>query len=525
MPHADRCIEFRIIPRFVKGNTTAEPPFISARGLMAELRSLITSVQWQQGMRSDRAHAEVIILENYLAKLQETTLIQTKTISALEEELDLFRDTMNQRLDFYRQLQQISDQVAPLQEEMSAEVDKERLAAEKVKGDRHAEKLAALMTKRRFLTHLRVESSAKQEQRICIICQASFEIGVLTVCGHQYCKECIQIWWRQKQTCPLCKRHLRKNEFHEITYKPQELRAQEEVQPSSSPSRPFSSKPDTQAKSSIYTSVSDSTLNAIKSVDLPSSFSYGTKIDLICRTLLHLRTADPGSKSIIFSQYRDFLGVLSAAFRAHRIGFSAITDKAGITKFREDASVECFLLHAKADSSGLNLVNATHVFLCEPLINAAIELQAIARVHRIGQRRETTVWMFLVQDTVEEAIYEISVRRRLAHLQRAAGPANTESVNNPDAGGAGPVYEENTLDAANSLELQATPLASLMTKGQSGGEVVAREDIWNCLFGGRQKRGRGGDVDAGGNVSGAAGEEVARFLRAEAAEGRSVEEV
>ena len=54
---------------------------------------------------------------------------------------------------------------------------------------------------------------------------------------------------------------------------------------------------------------------------------------------------------------------------------------------------------------------------------------------------------------------------------------------------------------------------------------MAREDIWNCLFGGRQKRGRGGDVDAGGNVSGAAGEEVARFLRAEAAEGRSVDEV
>jgi len=522
---SEMCIEFRVIPRFVRGNTTADPPFISARGLMAEIRSLITSVQWQQGMRSDRAQAEVNILENYLAKLQQITTSQTKAISALEEELNLFRDTMNQRLDFYRQLQQISDQVAPLQEEMSAEVDKDRLAAEKVKGDRHAEKFAALMTKRRFLTHLRSESSAKQEERICIICQASFEIGVLTVCGHQYCKECIQIWWRQKQTCPLCKRRLRKNEFHEITYKPQELRAKEEIHPSSSPSRSFSSKPDNPTKSSIYTSVSASTLDAIESIDLPSSFSYGTKIDLICRTLLHLRTADPGSKSIIFSQYRDFLGVLSAAFRAHRIGFSAISDKAGISKFREDASVECFLLHAKADSSGLNLVNATHVFLCEPLINAAIELQAIARVHRIGQRRETTVWMFLVQDTVEEAIYEISVRRRLAHLQRAVDPANLDPATSADGAGEEAVYAENTLDAANSLEMQATPLASLMTKGQSGGEVVAREDIWNCLFGGRQKRRSVGDVDAGGNVSGAVGEEVARFLRAEAAEGRSVEEV
>ncbi len=39
---------------------------------------------------------------------------------------------------------------------------------------------------------------------------------------------------------------------------------------------------------------------------------------------------------------------------------------------------ECFFLHAKAHSSGLNLVNATHVVLCEPLINTAIELQYVS---------------------------------------------------------------------------------------------------------------------------------------------------
>ncbi len=52
--------------------------------------------------------------------------------------------------------------------------------------------------------------------------------------------------------------------------------------------------------------------------------------------------------------------------------------------------MECLFMHAKGSSSGLTLVNATHVFLCEPLLNTAIELQAIARVHRIGQRQATT---------------------------------------------------------------------------------------------------------------------------------------
>lgn len=102
-----------------------------------------------------------------------------------------------------------------------------------------------------------------------------------------------------------------------------------------------------------------------------------------------------------------------------RIGFTTINNSGGVEKFKEDPGVECFLLHAKAHSSGLNLVNASHVFLCEPLINPAIELQAIARVHRIGQQQATTVWLYIIDGTVEESIYQISVRRRLEHLDRS----------------------------------------------------------------------------------------------------------
>ena len=63
--------------------------------------------------------------------------------------------------------------------------------------------------------------------------------------------------------------------------------------------------------------------------------------------------------------------------------------------------------------SGLTLVNATHVYLCEPLVNTALELQAISRIHRIGQTRETTVWMFTIGSTVEESIFNLSTTKRL----------------------------------------------------------------------------------------------------------------
>lgn len=51
-----------------------------------------------------------------------------------------------------------------------------------------AAKVASLRAKARYLLHLRSETNNGDTGRICVICQGSFEIGALTVCGHQFCK-------------------------------------------------------------------------------------------------------------------------------------------------------------------------------------------------------------------------------------------------------------------------------------------------------------------------------------------------
>ncbi|KAF2749815.1 hypothetical protein M011DRAFT_475152 [Sporormia fimetaria CBS 119925] len=469
---------------------------VSLRGALAAARSVVTSVQWKANASDERAAIEVAIAQKQLSAIQKIATDEAKSVKELEREQDMFRATMNQRLEFYRQLQHISDSVAVEKEGLDRKFDVAGFEREQRKMERSMKRLEGYEGKHAYLVNLRQENE-ESAQYECIICKDDFEIGVLTSCGHKYCKECIAQWWKQNRNCPLCKTKLYPRDFTDINFKPGETKVRMEHHnveegPSQVPST-----------TSIYSDISDATMREIRMIDLNGS--YGTKVDMIARHLLWIRKNDVGAKSIIFSQFSDFLGVLRQALEGWKVGCSSISDKDGIHNFKTDPTVECFLLDAKSDSSGLNLVNATYVFLCEPLINTALELQAIARVHRIGQRRPTSVFMYLVSDTVEEAIYDISVKRRLEHMgrkPRAGFDAESET----------PGLKEQALDAANSIELQAAPLQKLLRK-KNEGEVVQADDMWTCLFGRPRKQ-----------LSAALNGEVDRHLRGQAAESRRAQE-
>lgn len=280
-------------------------------------------------------------------------------------------------------------------------------------------------------------------------------------------------WWKVNHNCPECRTQLTRADMKEITYnRNNTATAQEEDHSAAMTLSPSSSS---SGGMSIYSGIRDSTMNEIKTVKLDDS--YGSKVDMMAKHLLWIRNNDPGAKTIIYSQFADFLKVLRLALKRFKIGVSGIRDTNGIEKFKNDPAVECFLLDAKSNSSGLNLVNATYVFLCEPLINPALELQAIARVHRIGQKRTTTVFMYIIGNTVEEAIYDISVKRRLEHVGHDTGSHSgsaTPTVNEQ-------VIERN-LDVANSEEIKMATLSKLVREGNQG-EVVVEDDLWKCLFG------------------------------------------
>ena len=99
--------------------------------------------------------------------------------------------------------------------------------------------------------------------------------------------------------------------------------------------------------------------------------------------------------------------------------------------------------------------------------------------------------MYLVDNTVEEAIYDISVASRLEHMNSASksadASASTSRAVTPMAA------EEKSLEKANSAEMEAVPLQQLLSKG-GGGEAVQNDDLWQCLFGRPRRVGKEGMV-------------------------------
>lgn len=158
----------------------------------------------------------------------------------------------------------------------------------------------------------------------------TWSIGVLTVCGHKYCTDCLRYWWRAHRTCPICKRPLKLRDFHQITYNPQQLVAQEEDNIAKfDHERP--------SKNAIYSDISSGLLNQIKTIDLDDSF--GTKIDTLARHIIWLREHDPGAKSIVFSQYKNFLTILQRAFQRLKIVSTRVDVPGGIERFKRDPAV------------------------------------------------------------------------------------------------------------------------------------------------------------------------------------------
>ncbi|CAN0030272.1 unnamed protein product, partial [Ectocarpus fasciculatus] len=104
--------------------------------------------------------------------------------------------------------------------------------------------------------------------------------------------------------------------------------------------------------------------------------------------------------------------------------------------FANDPPTTVFLLSVRAGAVGINLTQANNVFLLEPMLNLALEKQAIGRVHRLGQTRPVTVTKLVLADSVETRILAMQKK------QASGGGTSGSSLSKAQGGPAGSLARE-----------------------------------------------------------------------------------
>lgn len=121
-----------------------------------------------------------------------------------------------------------------------------------------------------------------------------------------------------------------------------------------------------------------------------------------------------GHRVLIFSQMVKMLDILGDYLSLRGYKFQRLdgTIAAGprrmaINHFNADDSDDfCFLLSTRAGGLGINLMTADTVVIFDSDWNPQADLQAMARAHRIGQKRPVNIYRLVSKETVEEEVLE-----------------------------------------------------------------------------------------------------------------------
>ncbi|KAJ7058053.1 SNF2 family N-terminal domain-containing protein [Mycena amicta] len=227
------------------------------------------------------------------------------------------------------------------------------------------------------------------EATVCRLCNDVAEDAIQSKCRHIFDRECIKQYLNtaieQQPDCPVC--HL-----------------------------PLTIDLDAPALE-LEQNLPDARQGILGRLNL-DKWRSSTKIEALLEELVNLRMKDATTKSLVFSQFVNFLDLI--AYRLQRAGFkvcrlegtmSPQARDATIKHFMENVEVTVFLVSLKAGGVALNLTEASRVYLMDSWWNPAVEFQAMDRIHRLGQHRPVKAIKLVVEDSIESRIIQLQEKK------------------------------------------------------------------------------------------------------------------
>ncbi|KAH8584872.1 CHD3 with 2x chromodomains plus SNF2 Atpase [Cryptosporidium sp. chipmunk genotype I] len=213
---------------------------------------------------------------------------------------------------------------------------------------------------------------------------------------------------------------------------------------------------------------------------------YGCgKLCLLDKLLSRLK--EKGSRVLIFSQMVRMLNIISEflvlrGFRHQRLDGTMGKElrKKAMDHFNSPNSDDfCFLLSTKAGGLGINLTTADTVIIYDSDWNPQNDLQAEARAHRIGQKKQVQIYRLVTKDSIEENILERAKTKMVLDTLVVQG-LNNISTNSSQT-------QISSSTAASVVAMASQALYPNGKKSRSGGASFSRDELAKILKFGAQK--------------------------------------
>jgi SNF2 family DNA or RNA helicase len=241
----------------------------------------------------------------------------------------------------------------------------------------------------------------------CGICLMEMDISDCTIiksCKHVFCKICIrQVLSKSNRKCPYCRVDFMESDVVDMSAAESAANIPGDTKTTEDATR-FGTPPKILAM-----------LEAIK----------GLKLD---------------EKGVIFSQFTSYLDLIGEAMAKEGHSFVRIDGSVPaqkrisyIEKFNSDEidSPRFILCSLLASSTGINLTRGNWAFMMDCWWNAAIENQAMDRIHRINQTRKVTILRFVMKDSIEERIVALQEAKSIqakGTLQKLKGDEKRKAL-------------------------------------------------------------------------------------------------